>query len=99
MGPEWHVTNDQGVVRPSCDCPAMVQDVVDRDRNRRLVAQREDAQCISDQQYRDTGLIERFCSWVVVRGQHGEWGSRALECLDVEHGDAHLGSLLTVAAP
>ena len=67
---ERHVADHERVLRPADDGPRVMEHLVHRDAHGRLVAERDLAQRIADEDHRDAGVVEDARGREVVRGEH-----------------------------
>ena len=88
VGHERHVADDVRAPRRACDRAAVIDHLVERDRQRRLVTLHDHAERVADQQHVDAGFVEQPRERGVVRGEHGDLLAALLHLPEGLDGDA-----------
>ena len=93
---ERHVADDVRAARPAGDGAAVVDDLVERDRQGRVVALHDHAERVADEQHVGAGLVEQARERGVVGGEHGDPLASLLHLPQGVDGDATRGRLHSV---
>ena len=87
---ERHVGDDQRAAPRPRDRTRVVDDLVDRDRERGVLAAHRHAETIADEQHVDAAVVEDPREWKVVRGQHRDRLMRGLHAREIGHANFFL---------
>ena len=85
---ERHVADDVRAPRAAHDRAAVIRDLVERDRQRRVVALHDHAERVADEQDVGAGLVEQPRERRVVGGEHGDLLAALLHLPEGVDGDA-----------
>ena len=91
VGPERQVGHDHRARRPAHDAAHERHELVDRDRDRGVVAVDDHRGRVADEQHGDPGLVEHPRGEGVVRRDHRPLLAARLGLGEVAHGDASTG--------
>src|ERR1700687_4012638 len=70
---EWHIGDDQRAPAGPHNGASMIDDFVDGDGERAVLAANHHREAVADQERIDAATVEDPGEWKVVRGQHRDW--------------------------